>query len=99
MKTIKGIDKIIHDIESLKEKEKKQLLEVIYLKYFQTPKEKWLSIDPVFREKLLKNVFCVTCPEHVTEITDYEILDHKHGVLLKGKCKQCHSPVARVVEL
>jgi hypothetical protein len=48
---------------------------------------------------LVDNVFCGKCTEHVTTVVNYEIyLDDLNDIVLKGKCKRCDKPVARVIE-
>ncbi|UOQ92045.1 hypothetical protein MUO14_16275 [Halobacillus shinanisalinarum] len=59
--------------------------------------KKWLSLPKDIRSQLIGNVFCSNCLDAVT-ITDFIIVDHPSGVLLKGKCKNCGNEVARVVE-
>ncbi|AZN39814.1 hypothetical protein [Paenibacillus albus] len=57
----------------------------------------WKAIPEQHREKLVRNVFCGKCGGAV-EIVDYSIKKEKHGLLLRGKCRTCSGPVARVVE-
>lgn len=59
--------------------------------------QKWKKIDKQHQILLLKNVFCSDCG--VTTIIDYNFVDEKYGLLLKGKCKKCGNPVARYVEI
>ena len=47
--------------------------------------------------EIVKNVFCSNCL--MTEIVDYTInLSGTGCVVLKGTCKKCGKPVARVLE-
>lgn len=58
--------------------------------------EKWSKVPKSIQQKNLKNVFCSTCG--TTTIVDYSMHDDKAGILLKGKCKKCNKPVARLIE-
>lgn len=62
----------------------------------KTAQKKWNTLDKETQEKLLSNVFCITC--HVTTIVDYKIVSNKDDIVLKGKCKKCGRNVARLVE-
>jgi hypothetical protein len=57
---------------------------------------KWRAIPPEIRAKLLDNVFCSKCK--LTTIVDYTVEEDEFGLILKGKCKKCGEPVARVIE-
>lgn len=57
---------------------------------------KWNKVPKDLQQRLIRNVFCRNCYE--TSIIDYTLNDHELGVLLKGKCKTCGDPVARLVE-
>lgn len=59
--------------------------------------QKWRQFPKMVQKSLVGNVFCSKCG--VTTIVDYNLEDHELGVLLKGKCKTCGEPVARLVEL
>jgi hypothetical protein len=53
--------------------------------------------DIQYFPKVVKNVFCGNCS--TTEIADYIIYLNKTGyVVLRGFCKKCGRPVARVIE-
>jgi len=56
----------------------------------------WNKIDKEYRDKIIDNAFCSEC--FVTTIVDYSIEMDRHGILLKGKCKQCGRDVARLIE-
>lgn len=58
--------------------------------------QKWSKIPRHLQERLIDNVFCSICG--VTTIVEYSIHNDKFGILLKGKCKKCGKPVARLVE-
>jgi len=58
--------------------------------------EKWNKYSKDSQQKLINNVFCGKCFE--TTIVDYDIKDHKFGVLLEGKCEKCGGDVTRMVE-
>lgn len=57
---------------------------------------KWAKLPKDIQELLLNNVFCANCG--VTRIVDYDMHDHKFGILLQGKCIKCDSDVARLIE-
>jgi hypothetical protein len=65
-------------------------------KSFAAMKE-WLAIPEPMRNRLIQNVFCGPC-KGVTAIKDFTVNPDKHGIILKGVCKTCGSPVARVIE-
>lgn len=58
--------------------------------------KKWNQVPKDLQRKIIENVFCSDC--FVTTIVDYSLRDDPHGVLLKGKCKNCGKAVARLVE-
>jgi len=58
--------------------------------------QKWSKIPKDIQRKILDNVFCSNC--FVTTIVDYTMIDEKHGIVIKGKCKKCGKDIARVVE-
>lgn len=58
--------------------------------------QKWSKLPQNIKELYVNNVFCSACG--VTSIVDYSLHNDKFGVLLKGKCKKCGKPVARLVE-
>lgn len=58
--------------------------------------QKWDRIPKHLQERLIDNVFCSACG--VTTIVEYSMHNDKFGILLKGKCKKCGAPVARLVE-
>ena len=57
---------------------------------------KWNKVPKNMQNRLLQNVFCSTCG--VTTIIDYSITEERSGIILKGKCKKCNKPVARLIE-
>ncbi|MFC5649416.1 hypothetical protein ACFPYJ_09780 [Paenibacillus solisilvae] len=57
----------------------------------------WKTIPQLYRDKLVRNVFCGNCKD-VVEIIQYSITENKYGLILEGKCRTCGGPVARVVE-
>lgn len=57
---------------------------------------KWSRLNIEDRNLLLSNVFCSNC--FTTTVANYEIITHKDGILIQGKCKQCGHNVARLVE-
>ena len=61
-----------------------------------TAAQKWNKIQKYQQERLIDNVFCSACG--VTTIVEYSMHNDKYGILLKGKCKKCGAPVARLIE-
>jgi hypothetical protein len=59
-------------------------------------KKKWLSMPSDIRKRFEGNVFCSACG--VTEIVDYEVDSVDYNIYLKGSCKKCKKPVARVID-
>ena len=59
-------------------------------------KRKWLSVPLETRKRFEENVFCSTCG--VTTIIDYEVDSVNYNIVLKGSCKTCKKPVARVID-
>ncbi|BBH22009.1 hypothetical protein Back11_33540 [Paenibacillus baekrokdamisoli] len=57
----------------------------------------WKAIPQSLRDKLVRNVFCGKCKGAV-EIVDFNIQQDKNSLILRGKCRICSGPVARVVE-
>lgn len=59
--------------------------------------KKWKTIEKRHQALLLDNVFCGKCG--VTTIVDYSFQDDQFGLIIKGKCKNCGSKIARYVEI
>ena len=57
---------------------------------------KWKEIPKEKQKLLVDNVFCSNC--YVTTVVDYSLHDEEHGLILKGKCKQCGENIARLIE-
>ena len=58
--------------------------------------QRWKTIPENIQKQLVDNVYCANCG--VTTIVEYSIHNDKFGILLKGKCKKCKEPVARLIE-
>jgi ribosomal protein S27AE len=63
---------------------------------FNDATKKWYRVPKDIREQLKQNVFCSNCG--VTTIIDFKIESSGASIILKGKCIQCNSDVARVIE-
>lgn len=57
----------------------------------------WGKLKPESKKTLLANVWCSHCGRSVT-ITNFSGVVKGEGLLLVGKCAECHGDVARVVE-
>jgi hypothetical protein len=65
---------------------------------FTTPaRQRWESIPAGIRPRLLSNVWCGHC-HHETTITNFSGTIEGGDLLLVGKCAECQSDVARVIE-
>lgn len=60
-------------------------------------RQRWESIPADIRQRLLSNVWCGQC-RHETTITNFSGTIKGGDLLLVGKCAECRSDVARVVE-
>ncbi len=60
-------------------------------------RQRWESIPDDIRQRLLTNVWCMHCRHEVT-ITNFSGTIKSGNLLLVGKCAECHSDVARVIE-
>ena len=60
-------------------------------------RQRWESIPADIRQRLLANVWCGRCRHEVT-ITYFSGTIKGGDLLLMGKCAECHSDVARVIE-
>jgi DNA-binding phage protein len=60
-------------------------------------RQRWESIPAHVRQRLLSNVWCSHCGHEVT-ITDFSGTMKGRGLLLVGRCADCRSEVARVIE-
>ncbi|SFU83634.1 Protein of unknown function [Paenacidovorax caeni] len=58
---------------------------------------RWESIPADIRQRLLSNVWCGQC-RHETTITNFSGTIKGGDLLLVGKCAECRSDVARVIE-
>ena len=58
---------------------------------------RWKSIPAEIRQHLLANVWCGQC-RHEVAITNFAGFIKGGNLLLMGKCAECHSDVARVIE-
>ena len=57
---------------------------------------KWNKISIDIQSRIIQNVLCSTCG--VTTIVNYTLHKDNSGILLKGNCKKCNNPVARIIE-
>lgn len=72
--------------------------EVESLPTFTEPaRQRWESIPTHIRQRLLTNVWCGHCGHEVT-ITDFSGTMKGRDLLLVGRCADCRSEVARVIE-
>ena len=60
-------------------------------------RQRWESIPADIRKRLLSNVWCGQC-RHETTITNLSGIIKGGDLLLVGKCAECRSDVARVME-
>ena len=60
-------------------------------------RQRWESIPADIRKRLLSNVWCGQC-RHETTITNLSGTIKGGDLLLVGKCAECRSAVARVME-
>lgn len=60
-------------------------------------RQRWESIPADFRQRLLSNVWCCQC-RFETTITNFSGTIKAGDLLLVGKCAECRSDVARVIE-
>ena len=60
-------------------------------------RQRWESIPPDIRQRLLSNVWCSHCG-HETTITNFTGTLKGGDLLMVGKCAECRSDVARVIE-
>ena len=60
-------------------------------------RQRWESIPADIRKRLLSNVWCGQC-RHETTITNLSGTIKGGDLLLVGKCAECRSDVARVME-
>ena len=60
-------------------------------------RQRWESLPVQIRQRLLANVWCGQCRHEVT-ITNFSGIIKGGDLLLVGKCAECHSDVARVIE-
>ena len=66
---------------------------------FTVPAAKlWASIPSNSKKQLLSSVWCWKCRHEVT-ITNFSGVVKAGDLLLVGLCTECHSDVARVVEM
>ena len=66
---------------------------------FTAPAAKlWVTIPSHSKKLLLSNVWCVKCRHGVT-ITNFSRSVKAGDLLLVGLCPECHSDVARVIEM
>lgn len=59
---------------------------------------RWNQISSDIQQKLLSNVYCLKCKDTV-KIVDFEATMDKDDLILKGKCENCSSNVARLIEV
>ena len=72
-------------------------LEPIACRLTKPARERWESIPADIRQRLLSNVWCGQC-RHETTITNFSGTIKGGDLLLVGKCAECRSDVARVIE-
>lgn len=71
---------------------------VVAMPSFTAPaRQRWESIPPEIRKKLLDNVWCVNCCSTV-KITNFNGTLEGVNLVLRGECANCHGSVARVIE-
>jgi len=58
---------------------------------------KWNQIPSDIQIKLLSNVYCSKCKDTV-KIVDFKATIDNDDLILKGKCQNCSSNVARLIE-
>jgi len=62
-----------------------------------TAEEKWNYLSQEIKQKILNNVFCVKCG--VSSIKEgFTINQESIGIVLRGQCCKCDSPVIRAIE-
>jgi hypothetical protein len=57
----------------------------------------WAAIPEAARKLLLSNVWCSKCGRDIT-ITNFTGVVKSQDLLLVGKCSECRSDVARLIE-
>lgn len=62
----------------------------------ESPQQKWETILPELREKIIRNVWCPHCRD-VFQMVDYRVYSAGLDILLRGQCGICHGKVARVL--
>jgi len=68
------------------------------LPHFTAPAAKlWKAIPADARKSLLSNVWCGTCRREVI-ITNFSGVVRSGNLLLVGRCAECQSDVARLIE-
>ena len=65
--------------------------------FTRSARQRWESLSADIRQRLLVNVWCGQCRHEVT-ITHFSGAIKEGGLLLVGKCAECHNDVARVIE-
>ncbi len=65
--------------------------------FIPSARQRWESIPADIRQRLRSNVWCGHC-SHETTITNFSGAIKGRDLLLRGKCAECHSDVARVIE-
>jgi hypothetical protein len=65
--------------------------------FTNSARQRWESIPADIRQRLLSNVWCGHC-RHETTITNFSGTTKGGDLLLVGKCAECRSDVARVIE-
>lgn len=60
--------------------------------------KKWLSLPKEIREKLERNVWCVSCND-VVRIEKYIIKEVGKSIALEGKCNRCGQKAVRVIDM
>ena len=60
-------------------------------------RQRWETIPADVGQRLLSNVWCSHC-RHETTITNFSGAIKGGDLLLVGKCAECRSDVARVIE-
>ena len=67
------------------------------IKFDKKAMQAFNKIPDDVKAKILSNVYCAKCKKMV-KIVDFEgSMDH-NDLLLKGKCENCFSSVARLIE-
>ena len=65
--------------------------------FTEPARRRWNAVPADIRQRLLSNVWCGPCG-HEVAITDFSGTMKGRDLLLVGRCADCRSEVARVIE-